>query len=95
MELLCIQSQEHPELPIAELKAVMECENIDAIIDVITEGLLCCAVTFFTVRCFSVLGELTAGPTADELVSLLIVIGVLLMGLEDIAIGGISVGRIL
>ena len=40
MELLCIQSQEHPELPIAELKAVMDCENIDANIDVITEGLL-------------------------------------------------------
>ena len=40
MELLCIQSQEHPELPIAELKAVMECENIDAIIDVVTEGLV-------------------------------------------------------
>lgn len=40
MELLCIQSQEHPQLPIAELKAVMECENIDANIDVITEGLV-------------------------------------------------------
>lgn len=40
MELLCIQSQEHPELPFAELKAVMECENISAEIDVITEGLV-------------------------------------------------------
>ena len=40
MELLCIQSQEHPELPLAELKAVMECENIDAEIDSITEGLV-------------------------------------------------------
>ena len=40
MELLCIQSQEHPELPIAELKAVMDCENIDAKIDVVTEGLV-------------------------------------------------------
>lgn len=40
MELLCIQSQEHPELPLAELKAVMECENIDAVIDVVTEGLV-------------------------------------------------------
>ena len=39
MELLCIQSQEHPELPLAELKAVMECENIDACIDHVTEGL--------------------------------------------------------
>ena len=40
MELLCIQSQEHPQLPIAELKAVMECENIDATIDIVTEGLV-------------------------------------------------------
>lgn len=40
MELLCIQSQEHPQLPIAELKAVIECEEIDADIEVITEGLV-------------------------------------------------------
>ncbi len=40
MELLCIQSQEHPELPLAELKAVMECEGISADIEVITEGLV-------------------------------------------------------
>ena len=40
MELLCIQSQEHPQLPIAELRAVMDCENIDADIDIITEGLV-------------------------------------------------------
>lgn len=40
MELICIQSQEHPELPLAELKAVMECENIKAEIDSITEGLV-------------------------------------------------------
>ena len=40
MELLCIQSQEHPQLPIAELKAVMECENIEATIDVVTEDLV-------------------------------------------------------
>lgn len=40
MELLCIQSQEHPELPQAELRAVMECEEINAEIEVITEGLV-------------------------------------------------------
>ena len=40
MELLCIQSQEHPELPIAELKAVMECENINADIEIVAEGLV-------------------------------------------------------
>lgn len=40
MELLCIQSQEHPELPLAELKAVMECEDIDAAIEKVCEGLV-------------------------------------------------------
>ena len=40
MELLCIQSQEHPELPLAELKAVMECENIDADVERVCEGLV-------------------------------------------------------
>ena len=40
MKLLCVQSQEHPELPLAELKAVMECENIDAEINSVTEGLV-------------------------------------------------------
>ena len=40
MELLCIQSQEHPQLPMAELMAVMECEDISADIEVITEGLV-------------------------------------------------------
>lgn len=39
MELLFIQSQEHPELPLAELKAVMECEGIQGTLNVITEGL--------------------------------------------------------
>ena len=40
MELLCIQSQEHPQLPLAELKAVIECENIYTKIEKITEGLV-------------------------------------------------------
>ncbi len=40
MELLCIQSQEHPELPQAELKAVIECEGMNTKINVITEGLV-------------------------------------------------------
>lgn len=40
MELLCIQSQEHPHLPQAELRAVMECEDIDAEMDEITPGLV-------------------------------------------------------
>lgn len=39
MELLLIQSQEHPELPLAELNAVVECEEIEGNVKKITEGL--------------------------------------------------------
>ena len=40
MELILIQSQEHDTLPLAELKAVLEVENIDSKIEIITEGLV-------------------------------------------------------
>ena len=40
MELLCIQSQEHPKLPQGELKAVIECEEMETSMEVITEGLV-------------------------------------------------------
>ena len=40
MELLCIQSQEHPKLPQCELKAVIECEEMETKFNVITEGLV-------------------------------------------------------
>lgn len=40
MELLCIQSQEHDKLPLAELKAVIECEDMELDISKITEGLI-------------------------------------------------------
>ena len=40
MELLFIQSQEHPELPQAELRAVCECEEIQGKINELTEGLV-------------------------------------------------------
>ena len=40
MELLCIQSQEHPKLPQGELKAVIECEGMECNLNVITEGLV-------------------------------------------------------
>lgn len=65
------------------------------IADVATEGLLCCFATFFMVRSFNVLGKLSAGPCADELSSLLIVASILLMGLNGITLGGISLGRLL
>ena len=40
MELLLIQSQEHSTLPLAELNAVMECENINGVVDAVCEGLV-------------------------------------------------------
>jgi len=40
MELLCIQSQEHTTLPQGELKAVIECEEMECNLNVITEGLV-------------------------------------------------------
>ncbi|WP_299525397.1 TIGR01177 family methyltransferase [uncultured Methanobrevibacter sp.] len=40
MELLCIQSQEHDELPLAELNAVVKCENMKLDISKITDGLI-------------------------------------------------------
>lgn len=40
MDLLLIQSQEHETLPLAELKAVLTCENIDCDVEVITQGLI-------------------------------------------------------
>ena len=40
MELLCIQSQEHDKLPLAELNAVIECEDMELDISKITEGLI-------------------------------------------------------
>lgn len=40
MELILIQSQEHDKLPIAELKAVLETENIDTSINKLCSGLV-------------------------------------------------------
>lgn len=63
--------------------------------DVATEGLLCCAATYFMVKVFNNLNKISAGYSADELSSLLIVASILIMGLNDINLGGISIGRIL
>lgn len=40
MKLLLIQSQEHPSLPVAELNAVIDCENIECKVHCICEGLV-------------------------------------------------------
>lgn len=65
------------------------------IADTATEGLLCLAATFFTVKTFYILNKFSAGHTADELSSLLIVAGILLLGLNNVGLMGISLGRIL
>jgi len=65
------------------------------ILDVITEALLCAAGTYFTARSFKTLYHSSAGLSNEELSELLIVISILLMGLADFELGGISLGRIL
>ena len=61
--------------------------------DVATEGFLCCAATYFTVRCFSSLEKLSAGPTIDDLSSLIVMTGIILMGLNSLTLNGISLSR--
>ncbi len=63
------------------------------IADVATEGLLCCAAAYFMARCFTALGRLNSGPLSDELTSILVVVGILIMGLNNVGLGGISLGR--
>ena len=65
------------------------------IADVATEGLLCFAATFFTFKTYYILGKFSAGHTADELSALLFVAGVLILGLNNLCVAGISLGRIL
>ena len=59
------------------------------------ESLLCFAATFFIVKTFYILNKFSAGHTADELSSLLIVSGIVLLGLNEITVAEISLGRIL
>ena len=40
MELLLIQSQEHDKLPFAELKAVIDCENIECNVEKVCDGVV-------------------------------------------------------
>lgn len=65
------------------------------IINVITEGLLCAAGTYFTARSFGTLNRSSAGLSNQELCELLITVSILLMGLISLELGGLSLGRIL
>lgn len=62
---------------------------------VATEGFLCCAATYFTVRCFSSVEKLNAGPAIDDLSSLIVMTGIILMGLDWLTVNGISFSRAL
>lgn len=65
------------------------------LIDVITEGILCAAGTFFISRCFKSVQNNTVGLSYTELAELLISVSILLLGLQSLELHGISLGRIL
>ena len=65
------------------------------IIEVLIESLLCAAATYFIARVFKILTKNQVSLSADELCAVLIVAALLLMGLNNLEIGGISLGRIL
>ena len=63
--------------------------------DIITEMLLTAAGAYFFARGFKALLKGQSGLTAHELVSVLVVINIIIMGLFQISIMGVSLGRIL
>jgi len=76
------------------LTSAVTLKNMETnITDVATEGFLCCAAAYFMARCFTAFGRISSGPLNDELVSILAVVGILLMGLSNVGLGGISLGR--
>ncbi|MBR7132399.1 MAG: SpoIIE family protein phosphatase [Clostridia bacterium] len=66
-----------------------------SLVELMTEAVLCAAGTYFTARSFRTLYRNGAGLSVDELSELLIVLSILLMGLSEVNINGISLGRIL
>lgn len=66
-----------------------------SIIDVLSEAMLATVGTYFICRTFKILSKQNAGLSPDELASVLIVINILLLGLNNTNPFGISLGRIL
>ncbi len=66
-----------------------------SLLELLSESLLCAFGTYFVSRCFNTLSSCTSGLSVDELSSLLIVISLLIMGLENFSLNEISLGRIL
>ena len=65
------------------------------IIDILAESLLSSAGAYFVCRSFRLFSKTTAGLSPEELATTLIVISIFLLGLNEINLFGISLGRIL
>ena len=64
-------------------------------LDVATESLLCAMGTFFIARSFAIISRSPAGLSSDELATILISLSILVLGLNNLQLNGISLGRIL
>lgn len=66
-----------------------------SIANIFTEALLCAAGAYFFSNVFKTLNGSTAILSSDELTSVLICISIIISGLTDISLSGVSLGRIL
>ena len=64
-------------------------------LDIISETLLTAAGAYFFSRGFKALEKAESGLSANELVAILIAINIIIMGLFDLQLMGVSIGRIL
>ena len=64
-------------------------------LEVVSECILCAVATYFFARCFVFLLKPILGLSNDELASLLISVGILILGFNSINFGELSLGRIL
>lgn len=64
-------------------------------LDIISEMLLTAAGAYFVNRAFKALDKAQSGLSANELVSVLITLNIIIMGLFDLQVTGVSLGRIL
>ena len=64
-------------------------------LDIISEMLLTAAGAYFVNRAFKAFDKAQSGLSANELVSVLITLNIIIMGLFDLQVTGVSLGRIL
>lgn len=64
-------------------------------INVFAEGLICAAGAYFFRKTFAAAQKLSAGFSVDELASLLLACGMVLIGFNRFSLSGLSLGRIL